>query len=187
MPRWNPDPQERLVTAAVELFRQHGYDAVTVTDIAEKASLTRRSFFRHFPDKREVLFAGSRANLPGITRLVEECPPNVTAREAVMGALAQVGEYLLADPAAQALRQDLIDGSPELQERERTKLADMAAALAAGLVLRGVPPADAHSIGVFSAGIFHSAYVRTLRSHPAGSFSDQLHASAAVIARFLAE
>lgn len=187
MPRWNPDPQERLVTAAVELFRQHGYDAVTVTDIAEKAGLTRRSFFRHFSDKREVLFAGSHANLPGITRLVEEYPPDVTARDAVMGALIQVGEYLLTDPAAQALRQDLIDGSPELKERERTKLADMAAALAAGLVLRGTPAADAHSIGVFSAGIFHSAYVRALRSHPAGSFSDQLHASAAVIARFLAE
>ncbi|KAD4059925.1 TetR family transcriptional regulator [Arthrobacter yangruifuii] len=187
MPRWNPDPQERLVTAAVELFRQHGYDAVTVTDIAEKAGLTRRSFFRHFSDKREVLFAGSRGNIPRITRLVEEYAPDVTAREAVMGALAQVGDYLLADPAAQALRQDLIDDSLELQERERTKLADMAAALAAGLVLRGTPPADAHSIGVFSAGIFHSAYVRTLRNEPPGSFADQLHASAAVIARFLTE
>ena len=187
MPRWNPDPQERLVTAAVDLFRQHGYDAVTVTDIAERAGLTRRSFFRHFSDKREVLFAGSRMNMPGITRLVEEHPPDVTARDAVLGALTQVGEYLLADPAAQALRQDLIDGSPELQERERTKLAEMGAALASGLVLRGTPAADAHSIGVFSAGIFHSAYVRTLRSRPAGSFSDQLHVSAALIARFLAE
>ena len=187
MPRWNPDPQERLVAAAVELFRQHGYDAVTVTEIAEKAGLTRRSFFRHFSDKREVLFAGARMNMPGITRLVEEYPPDLTARDAVMGALARVGEYLLADPAAQALRQDLIDGSPELQERERTKLADMAAALAAGLILRGIPPADAHSIGVFSVGIFHSAYVRTLRSEPAGSFSDQLRASATLIARFLTE
>lgn len=187
MPRWNPDPQERLVTAAVELFRQHGYDSVTVTDIAEKAGLTRRSFFRHFSDKREVLFAGSRANMPGITRLIEEYAPEVTARDAVMGALAQVGDYLLADPAAQAIRQDLIDGSPELQERERTKLADMAAALAAGLVLRGTPSADARSIGVVSAGVFHSAYLRTLRSEVPGSFSDQLHASAAVIARFLAE
>ena len=185
MPRWNPDPQERLVTAAVSLFRQHGYDSVTVTDIAEKAGLTRRSFFRHFSDKREVLFADSRMNMPGITRLVEEYPPDVTAREAVLGALAQVGDYLLADPAAQALRQDLIDGSPELQERERTKLADMAAALAAGLVLRGIPPADARSIGVFSAGIFHSAYVQALRNGPPASFSDQLHASAALIARFL--
>ena len=78
--RWNPDPQERLVSAAVELFRQHGYDAVTVTDIAEKAGLTRRSFFRHSSDKREVLFAGSRTNLPGITRLVEDCAPDVSAR-----------------------------------------------------------------------------------------------------------
>lgn len=187
MPRWNPDPQERLVTAAVELFRQHGYDSVTVTDIAEKAGLTRRSFFRHFSDKREVLFAGSRMNMPGITRAVEEYAPEVTARDAVMGALAQVGDYLLADPAAQALRQDLIDSSPELQERERTKLADMAAALAAGLILRGVPPADAHSIGTFSAGIFHSAYVRILRNEVPGSFSDQLQASAAVVARFLTE
>lgn len=59
MARWDPGTEERLTKAALELYREHGYDSVTVTRIAERAGITRRSYFRYFPDKREVLFAGS--------------------------------------------------------------------------------------------------------------------------------
>lgn len=58
MPRWEPSAAERLRLATLDLFFEHGYEAVTITDIAERAGLTRRSYFRYFPDKREVLFAG---------------------------------------------------------------------------------------------------------------------------------
>ena len=59
MVRWDPGTEERLRRAALELFAEHGYDEVTVTQIAERAGITRRSYFRYFPDKREVLFGGS--------------------------------------------------------------------------------------------------------------------------------
>ncbi|MEK8169354.1 helix-turn-helix domain-containing protein [Streptomyces sp. M19] len=64
MARWDPGAEERLKRAALELYLEHGYDSVTVTDIAERAGLTRRSYFRYFPDKREVLFAGSERLAP---------------------------------------------------------------------------------------------------------------------------
>src|ERR1039458_8546224 len=58
MARWEPNARERLVRAALDLFTEQGYDATTVNEIADRAGLTKTTFFRHFPDKREVLFAG---------------------------------------------------------------------------------------------------------------------------------
>jgi AcrR family transcriptional regulator len=185
VPRWNPDAQARLVAAAIELFRQRGYESVTITDIAERAGLTRRSFFRHFPDKREVLFAGSQAKTPVIADLVRGVAPETSARDAVMCALTDVGDYLLQDRAAQTLRQDLIESSPELQERERTKLSTMAGALADGLVLRGLTTADAHTLGAVGAELFHTAYVRTIRGAASTPFADHLHDSLADVTRLL--
>src|SRR3979490_381159 len=59
MTRWKPDAQGRLMSAAIELFDEQGYEATTVAEIAERAGLTERTFFRYFSDKREVLFSGS--------------------------------------------------------------------------------------------------------------------------------
>ena len=65
MARWEPNASERLVRAAVDLFTEQGYDATTVTQIADRAGgLTKTTFFRHFPDKREVLFAGQETARP---------------------------------------------------------------------------------------------------------------------------
>jgi AcrR family transcriptional regulator len=58
MSRWEPDARGRLGQAAIELYVERGFDDTTVADIAERAGLTERTFFRHFADKREVLFAG---------------------------------------------------------------------------------------------------------------------------------
>src|SRR5436189_286777 len=58
MGRWEPNARQRLVRAALDLFSEHSYDSTTIAQIAERAGLTKTTFFRHFPDKREVLFAG---------------------------------------------------------------------------------------------------------------------------------
>ena len=58
MVRWEPGARERLVVAAVDLFFEHGYDATTVAQIADRAGVTKSTFFRHFSDKRELLVAG---------------------------------------------------------------------------------------------------------------------------------
>ena len=61
MGRWEPDARGRLEQAALELFEERGYARTTVGDIASRAGLTERTFFRYFTDKREVLFSGSGA------------------------------------------------------------------------------------------------------------------------------
>ena len=61
MGRWEPDARGRLVKAAMELYGERGFEQTTVAEIAERAGLTERTFFRHFADKREVLFAGAGA------------------------------------------------------------------------------------------------------------------------------
>ena len=60
MARWEPDARGRLEKAALDVFRERGYAHTTVGDIAERAGLTERTFFRYFTDKREVLFSGSK-------------------------------------------------------------------------------------------------------------------------------
>ena len=185
MPRWNPDAQARLAASALELFHQRGYDAVTINDIAEHAGLTRRSFFRHFPDKREVLFAGSQANVARIADFLRDYRPDATVREAVVETLIRVGEFLLRDPAAQAWRQKLIDGSSELQERERTKLAAMADALAEGLASRGVPEEAARGVSGAAASVFHAIYLDAIRQPGPESIASRLDSSLTAVTSLL--
>src|ERR1700753_2765333 len=79
MGRWEPGARERLVIAAVDLFTEQGYDATTVTQIAERAGVTKSTFFRHFPDKRELLVAGqdmlSRLLVEGIAQAPSGASP----------------------------------------------------------------------------------------------------------------
>lgn len=163
MPRWEPDAEMRLRDAAMSLFVERGYDAVTVADITERAGLTRRTFFRHFPDKREVLYAGSHRLPEGIERLLDEATPaNEPVRDAVFGVLITAGEALLADPDHQNTRRAIIEASPELRERERSKFAEIAVAITRPLVRRGVSTTDAELLGALATEVFRSAYGRTL-------------------------
>ncbi len=138
MSRWAPDAQGRLEDAALSLFAERGYNDTTVADIAERAGLTRRSFFRYFPDKREVLFARSAS----LTKLWEDtithAPKDATAVEAVGAALAATAEMFANRKKFVSKRQAIINVTPELQERELVKLASMADATAVLLQERGV-------------------------------------------------
>jgi AcrR family transcriptional regulator len=132
MARWDPGAEQRLRKAALELYAEHGYDSVTVNQIAEHAGLTRRSYFRYFPDKREVLFAGSERLPAAVTEAIRAVDPSVAPWPAVLQTAVAIGE-LLADMAEDTdVRRAVIAASPELQERERTKLASVTAALREG-------------------------------------------------------
>ena len=135
MARWDAQAEERLRTAAIELFLELGYENVTVAQIADRAGLTRRTFSRYFTDKRDVLFAGSE-RLPGLlAEALSRADPELTPFEALLTALADVGAVLGDQVALHAAqRREVIARSPELQERGRTKFADVADALAAELV-----------------------------------------------------
>ena len=130
MARWDAQAEERLRTAAIELFLELGYENVTVAQIADRAGLTRRTFSRYFTDKRDVLFAGSE-RLPGLlAEALSRADTELTPFEALLTALADVGAVLGAQVALHAVqRREVIARSPELQERGRTKFADVADAL----------------------------------------------------------
>src|ERR1700684_2985369 len=161
MPRWEPQARDRLRDAALELFLAHGFDNVTVAQIADRAGLTRRTFSRYFTDKRDVLFAGSE-RLPGLlAEALGQANSTLTPFEALLTALADVGAVLgprVAPHAAQ--RREVIARSPELQERGRTKFADVADALAGALRQRGMDPPDATLLAEVGVAIFRSGFDR---------------------------
>ena len=138
MPRWEPDARVRLQQAALALYHEQGFDATTVEQIAEHAGLTKRTFFRHFSDKREVLFAGGE-DLEGMfVRAVRSAPPSVGALDAVaLGLEALAGKFdAQGEPATRLFR--IVRASPELWERQLIKFASMAEAVARALRARGV-------------------------------------------------
>ena len=145
MARWDPGTEDRLRRAALDLFVEHGYDNVTVTQIAERAGITRRSYFRYFPDKREVLFAGSDQLSPVITEAVlasaEKSAPAIA-----LDAARRVGALLAERADRTAERRAVIESSPELQERERSKRAAITVALGDALLERGVVAAEARLV-----------------------------------------
>ena len=186
MARWQPDAEDRLSRAAAELFAERGYDAVTVTQIAERAGLTRRSFFRYFPDKREVLFAGSERLAPEIERRLTSGGDEAQTPSGVFRVLADAGVMVLGEHGAQRQRQrrELIAATPELQERDHAKTADIAAAIARALTRRGVGESDATLLGAVSAQAFRSAYDRALADETRG-FEEHLSDALDVVQSFL--
>jgi AcrR family transcriptional regulator len=144
MSRWKPDAPGRLVKAAITLFDERGYEATTVAEIAEAAGLTKRTFFRYFADKREVLFMGSGELRDIWVQAVRDAPPEATAIMAMDRGLDAVAELFGGRHAFARIRARIIAANPELQERELIKLATLAVALAEVLRRRGVgdPAAD---------------------------------------------
>src|ERR1700759_2517276 len=143
MPRWDPNAEERLRAAALELFLAHGYENVTVTQITERAGLTRRSFSRYFPDKRDVLFPGE-ARLPGVLGgAVRDAEGDLAPFAALLAGLLKVADGMADQAPLAAQRRAVVAGSPELQERGRTKFAAVTDAVAEALRDRGAGPAEA--------------------------------------------
>jgi AcrR family transcriptional regulator len=142
--RWQPDSRGRLQEAALALFAEHGFDQVTAAEIAARAGLTERTFFRHFADKREVLFGGSALLRERIVAGVMGAPAGAGPLDAVACGLDAAAAMLGAfrrDLSRQ--RYAVIAANPELRERELAKLADYAASVARALDERGVPEPQA--------------------------------------------
>jgi len=145
MGRWEPDARGRLEQAALELYGERGFEATTVADIAERAGLTERTFFRYFADKREVLFWGAAELRDTLERAVREAPAPFAPMNAVVAALRAVADELFEGRRERVRqRQAIVVANRELQERELIKLATLSAALADALRARGVAGADAH-------------------------------------------
>jgi len=133
MARWEPDARGRLQQAALELYAQRGYDATTAAEIATRAGLTERTFFRHFPDKREVLFGNEPSVEQALVDGATETPRSAGLRAAVVAALSAATRRM--QPRREDLRTfaAIVATHPELQERDLAKQAAMARALADAL------------------------------------------------------
>jgi AcrR family transcriptional regulator len=156
--RWEPNARGRLEVAALELFGERGFDHTTAAEIAARAGVTERTFFRHFADKREVLFGATTPLMELLARRVAEAPAPTAPIGAVADALAAVGELLQDRDDLARQRQAVIEANPELREREGAKLATMAETLATALSDRGVPAATAQLAAQAGIAAFRVAY-----------------------------
>ena len=160
MSRWEPNARGRLERAAMELFVERGFEQTTVAEIAQRAGLTERTFFRHFADKREVLFAGAGALQELLVRAVAQAPDSVTPLDAVADALQAAAPLLQERGDYPRQRQAVIAANAELQERELIKLAALAAAMAGALRGRGVPEPTASLAAEAGIAVFRIAFER---------------------------
>lgn len=140
VPRNGDNARRRLQGAALELWSERGYDSTTAADIATRAGVTERTFFRHFPDKREVLFDGAATMQATIVGALKEAPVNVAPFTALRRAFSAAEPMFQKNRAYSAIRRRVIAATPALRERELAKGAVLASALAAELELRGVEP-----------------------------------------------
>ncbi len=162
MSRWEPDARGRLEQAALALYGERGFEQVTVAEIAARAGLTERTFFRHYADKREVLFAGSSLLQESLVRGVAEAPESFAPVEVVVAALESMGGLFEGRREFAGRRRAVIEANPELQERELIKMARLATALAGALRERGIPEPAASLSGQTGIAVFRVAFERWL-------------------------
>lgn len=164
MSRWPADSRARLVQASLDLFAERGFDQTTVADIAARAGLTERTFFRQFADKREVLFHGGQAMEDLMVAGVRAAPPDASPLAVVAAGVTAVAPAFAGRQEWSRLRQRIIDGHPELQEREVSKLARLAQALADALRARGVPDPTARLAADSGIAVFRAAFAQWITS-----------------------
>ena len=138
MPRNGEEVHRRLQMAALELFSERGYDQTTASEIAARAGVTERTFFRHFPDKREVLFDGQITLRAALTGAIAEAPEALQPMEILYRAFRSVEQALEDNRPFSVPRQQVIASSPALQERELAKEAALTEDLVLALGHRGV-------------------------------------------------
>jgi AcrR family transcriptional regulator len=187
MARWQPNASERLVLAALDLFEERGYEKTTTIEIAERAGLTKSTFFRHFSDKREVLFgADTMAGL--LVEGIETAPEGATALEAVAHALAAVGReaFTPARRAFSARRRSVIGANPELQEREALKGLALTDSMTHALERRDTPGLTARvaaQLGALALKIASERWTDTTTGNEFGELARQALAEIVICQR----
>jgi AcrR family transcriptional regulator len=161
MGRWEPGARERLVLAAVDLFHEQGYDETTVAQIAERAGVTRSTFFRHFPDKRELLVAGQAVMSALLAEGIRDAASEATPLDAVAEGLRRAaGAYGPMSREIAPRLEAVVSASAELRERSAQKSVGLAAAMEEALVARGTPPVVARLAAELGVLAHHQAFER---------------------------
>lgn len=158
MGRWEPDSQGRLQRAALELYAERGFENTTVAEIAERAGLTERTFFRHYADKREVLFAGGDEFQDLVIGAIADAPSSLSPIDAAGLGLDAAAAMLQERRAFARRRQAIIAANAELRERELIKLASLSAAIADTLRRRGLDDPAASLTAEVAIAVFRVAF-----------------------------
>jgi AcrR family transcriptional regulator len=170
MSRWKPDAAGRLMTAAITLFGEQGYEQTTVAEIAGRAGLTKRTFFRYFADKREVLFSGSQQLEHLWLEAVAAAPADADPLTAATAGFDPVAEMFTERHEYARIRARIIASNPELQERELIKLQTLAGAIEASLARRGVSQSTAILAAQAGVTVFHVAFARWVQQDDPAAF-----------------
>jgi AcrR family transcriptional regulator len=173
MVRWEPGARERLQAAALELFATRGFEQTTAEQIAQSVGLTERTFFRHFSDKREVLFYGQEQFLQAFIDGVDAAPPDASPLEVIASSLHSAGSFFPDERRTYArLRQSVIDQNPALRERELHKFAGLATTVARALRARGIGEPAATLAAQSGATVFGIAFAQWIRDDETRSLPD---------------
>jgi AcrR family transcriptional regulator len=159
--RWAPNSRERLENAALDLFAENGYEETTVAQIAERAGMNRATFFRHFADKREVLFGGEDVLAVLFADAIRATPPEATLAECLRAALR---------------RRLVAAGNTELQERALLKHARVAQSIAAALRERGTDELTARlgaETGLLAFTVAFERWMQASGDAPFPPFADE--------------
>ncbi|GAA1069719.1 TetR/AcrR family transcriptional regulator [Kitasatospora nipponensis] len=160
MGRWEPGARGRLAQAAMTLYAEQGFERTTAAQIAARAQLTERTFFRHFADKREVLFYGTESARDLLTSAVTSAPAGTAPMDAVSAALEALAAQFQENPERVRVRDAIVSANAELRERELVKLAGLAAAMADALRERGTPEPAASLAAETGIAVFKVAFAR---------------------------
>ena len=190
MARWEPGAPERLQRAALELFATRGFEQTTAAEIAQSVGLTERTFFRHFTDKREVLFHGQEQFVEAFLAGLRAAPDDASPMQLVAAALRSAASWFPDERRDHSrARQAVIDQNPALQEREAHKLAGLAVTVAEALRARGIgePAATlAAQSGMTVFGIAFTQWLQEGETRSLGETADAVLADLAALARDVA-
>ena len=177
MGRWEPNARGRLEQAALDLYSERGFEQTTAAQIAKRAGLTERTFFRHYADKREVLFGGSHALEKIFVDTLTGTPDSAAPIDAMASTLETVAALFLERHEHSRQRQAVITANAELRERELIKLASLSAALAATLRLRGVKEPAASLTAEAGIAVFKVGFERWVADNGERTLPDYLRES----------
>lgn len=172
MGRWQPDARGRLMTSALELFAENGFEQTTALEIAQRAGVTERTFFRYFADKREVLFDRSGDLVSHVVASIASAPADHAPIDVVGAAMTTAAALLEGNREYARRRRDVVAANPSLQERELLKMFTLAAAASAALRERGATPLAADLAAETGTTVFRIGFEAWVDGGPTVHFAD---------------
>ncbi len=171
MTRWEPGATERLQAAALDLFAAQGFEQTTAAEIAGSVGLTERTFFRHFADKREVLFHGQDQLARTFLQGIEAAPADAAPLEVVAAAVQSTAGFFADERRSHSrMRQSVIGQNPALQEREQHKFRALGVVVGEALRVRGVTEPAATLAAESGITIFGVAFAQWIGEGEKRSF-----------------